>query len=516
MTTTQTTTTTFAASVLDIFGQQPGLSNLYTQLTFIFSLPHTLDPDLQKTQITDVLVNGLESLSASFPWVAGQVINTGADPASSPPNTGVYAIVPLDSMPELVVKDLRDDTSLTMGALRSAHFPFTLLPESLLCPRTSLHLSLSPPSTSPVLVLQATFVQGGMLLTFVAQHNVMDMTSHAFVIKLFDKACNGETFSEEEMKEGNLNREHAIPQLDSGGEEVFTTGLELVPAPSLPTDPTPLPPPNCTWAYFLFSAASLAALKNIAVSTLPASTEFISTDDVSTAFIWQRITRARFPRRSLPADSTNSESTQHNQETSTSTSTRKSTLARAIDPRRFVGLPDTYPGLVQNMTYHTFSPEELVDMPLGIIAAELRAGLTRTVPSDSNSTPQLGIVHATKVFATRLAKTQNKNIVSVTSSLDLVGYDIMLSSWANQRSLYELDFGIAHASSSSSSSSSSPSSSTKLEAIRRPSFTPVESLLYLLPRAPNGEVLLGACLRKEDWEALKTDEGWVKWGRWVG
>ncbi|PPQ89847.1 hypothetical protein CVT25_007173 [Psilocybe cyanescens] len=389
MTTTQTTTTTFAASVLDIFGQQPGLSNLYTQLTFIFSLPHTLEPDLQKTQITDILVNGLERLSASFPWVAGQVINTGADPASSPPNTGEYAIVPLDSIPELVVKDLRDDTSLTMDALRSAHFPFTLLPESLLCPRTTLHLSLSPPTTSPVLVLQATFVQGGMLLTFVAQHNVMDMTSQALVIKLFDKACKGETFSEKEVREGNVNREHAISQLDSDG---------------------------------------------------------------------------------------------------------------------------AYPGLVQNMTYHTFSPEELVDMPLGIVAAELRAGLTRTVPSDSNSTPQLEIAHATKAFATRLAKTQNKNIVSVTSSLDLVGYDIMLSSWANQRSLYELDFGLAH----SSSSSFSPSSATKLEAIRRPSFTPVESLLYLLPRAPNGEVLLGACLREEDWEALKSDEGWVKWGRWVG
>ncbi|PPQ94381.1 hypothetical protein CVT25_002440 [Psilocybe cyanescens] len=238
-----------------------------------------------------------------------------------------------------------------MDAMRSAHFLFTLLSESLLCPRTTLHLSISPLQTSPVLVLQATFVQGGMLLMLVAQHNVMDMTSQALVVKLFDKACKGETFGEEEIREGNVNREHAIPQLDSDGEEDYTPGPQLVRAPSLQTDPTP-PPPNCTWAYFSFSAASLAALKNLAVPTLPSSTDFISTDDVLTAFIWQHITRARLPRLSLPADSTNSESTQHNRETSTrtSTSTRRSTLARAIDPRRFMGLPDTYPGLVQNMT----------------------------------------------------------------------------------------------------------------------------------------------------------------------
>ncbi|PPQ84251.1 hypothetical protein CVT25_011910 [Psilocybe cyanescens] len=123
------------------------------------------------------------------------------------------------------------------------------------------------------------------------------MTSQVILIELFDKACEGEVFGEEEMRRGNVDtrREHAIPHLDLDGEKDYTPGPQLVPAPSLPTDPTP--PPNCTWSYISFSAASLAALKDLAVSTLPSSTEFISTDDVITAFIWLHITRARLPNQ---------------------------------------------------------------------------------------------------------------------------------------------------------------------------------------------------------------------------
>ncbi|PPQ90603.1 hypothetical protein CVT25_007559, partial [Psilocybe cyanescens] len=80
---TTTHATSSAAFVLDIFRQQTGLSNLYLQLTIILSLSHRSFPDVHKTQITDLLSNGLERVSTSFPWVAGQVINTGADPSPS-------------------------------------------------------------------------------------------------------------------------------------------------------------------------------------------------------------------------------------------------------------------------------------------------------------------------------------------------------------------------------------------------------------------------------------------------
>ncbi|PPQ72710.1 hypothetical protein CVT25_011436 [Psilocybe cyanescens] len=144
-----------------------------------------------------MFTNGLEGLSAHFHWVAGPVIYTGADPASSPSNTGVCALVLLNPIPE-DVEDLQNDRSVTIDAPSSAHFPFTMTPESLACPRTTPHRSLSftPNSQSPVLGRQATFVHGGMLLTFVVHHNVMDITSQAVAIKPFDKACKMEERTE--------------------------------------------------------------------------------------------------------------------------------------------------------------------------------------------------------------------------------------------------------------------------------------------------------------------------------
>lgn len=70
---------------LDVLGQQPGL-NIYTQICLCFPVA---DPSHHTTFI-DTLRKGLERLSASFPWVAGQVVNEG----SSKGNSGVFKIAP--------------------------------------------------------------------------------------------------------------------------------------------------------------------------------------------------------------------------------------------------------------------------------------------------------------------------------------------------------------------------------------------------------------------------------------
>ncbi|PPQ86507.1 hypothetical protein CVT25_008283 [Psilocybe cyanescens] len=63
---------------------------------------------------------------------------------------------------------------------------------------------------------------------------------------------------------------HIVIFIPDDEVEEFTPGVELALAPSLHTDTTTLPPPpNCTWAYFSFSAASKAAFKDFAMSTLP-------------------------------------------------------------------------------------------------------------------------------------------------------------------------------------------------------------------------------------------------------
>ena len=58
--------------------------------------------------------------------------------------------------------------------------------------------------------------------------------------------------------------------------------------------------------------------------------------------------------------------------------------------------------------------------------------------------------------------------------------DIMLSSWA-KLDCYELDFNLGLG---------------KPDSVRRPQFAPVESLIYLMPKTLDGEIVVGICLTK--------------------
>ena len=97
---------------LDIFGQQTGLSNLYTQITSCYAVPD----EASYSGIIETLKTGLERLSKGFPWVAGQVVN---EESSRQGNTGVFKIKYLEQSPRLVVKDLRDDLSISTRCLIS-------------------------------------------------------------------------------------------------------------------------------------------------------------------------------------------------------------------------------------------------------------------------------------------------------------------------------------------------------------------------------------------------------------
>jgi trichothecene 3-O-acetyltransferase len=243
---------------LDILGQQP-LLKIYTQICFCFSVADASS----HSAIINTLTNGLERLSASFPWLAGKVVNEG----SGEGNSGIFKIIPLETIPRLVVKDLRHDPSIqTMDALRGANFPFSMLDETVIAPCKTL-LGSSDESASdpaPVFLLQANFITGGLLLTFVGQHNTMDMTGQGQITHLFSKACRNEQFTSEELSSGNLARRNLIPLLDDSYKQGPELARQIVkPTPSHPISNgttghlAPPPPPKCTWTYFTFHPTSL-------------------------------------------------------------------------------------------------------------------------------------------------------------------------------------------------------------------------------------------------------------------
>jgi trichothecene 3-O-acetyltransferase len=142
----------------------------------------------------------------------------------------------------------------------------------------------------------------------------------------------------------------------------------------------------------------------------PPISGYISTDDALSAFIRQPVIRTRLPRLNPTAEST---------------------FTRAVDVRRYLDISPTYPGLVQNMTYHGYTLQKLVEEPLGAVASQLRSALD---PKTSN----LG--YHTRALTTFLSRTPDKNVISFTATLDLSA-DIMFSSWA-KLDCYELDFNL--------------------------------------------------------------------------
>jgi hypothetical protein len=199
------------------------------------------------------------------------------------------------------------------------------------------------------------------------------------------------------------------------------------------------------------------------------TSDYISTDDAISALIWQSVTRARLPRLNPEAEST---------------------FARAVDPRRYIGIPLTYPGVVQNMAYNTCTLESLVEEPLGCVASRLRAAID---PKTS------GLDYRTRALATALSHAADKNDFSVEAAINLSS-DIMLSSWSKV-DCYKLDFNFGLG---------------KPEAVRRPQFRPVESLMNLMPKALDNEISAGICLTDEDMERLKADSELTKYATYIG
>lgn len=449
---------------LNVLEQQPGLGKLYTQICLCYTVPDASS----QSAIVNTLTAGLERLCASFPWIAGQVVNEGAQPG----NTGIYKIKPLEQTPRLVVKDYSQDPDVpSMDALREAKFPFSMLDETLIAPRTTLHLSPDEPADWPVFLVQASFIERGLLLTFVGHHLAMDMTGQGCIISLLSRACRDEPFTSEDLSSGNIARRNLVPLLDDS----YQPGEELVdqlvtpaePAPST-TDSQPAPPPS-TWVYFNFSASSLGALKATATKTMTLASGYISTDDTLSAFVWQSIVRARIPRLDSSA---------------------ASNFARAVDVRRYLGVSPTYLGLLQSMSYASYPAHTLATTPLGAVASELR----RTVdPATSN------VAFRTRALATVLSRAADKNCVSFVARID-TSSGVMLSSWSKVN-CYSLDFGLGLG---------------MPECVRRPQFTPAESLVYFMPKARDGGIAVGLCLRDDDLERLKTDAEFAKYATFVG
>jgi hypothetical protein len=449
---------------LNILEQRPGWARLSTNIAWCFACPATANIPA----IVSKLQHALEDLASAFPWIAGQVINEGSDPANN--NTGVFKIIGKDFPSQIVAKDHRHTPSVPdIHKLRHAGFATKLLDEAFFAPRPNF--SLEPRVLRHVLLVQVNIISGGLILVFSGNHSATDMPGLTQIVRWFDKACHNEPFAPEELEVGNMPRRHLIPLLDSAYQPGDEISLQMTPVPSVPKarnkSGTLVEKSLIRWETFSFSKTAIAELK--AKATATRTSNYVSTDDAFSAFLWQALARARLQR--LGADKT-------------------STVARAFNARRVLKIPSNYPGLVQNTIYSKLSLGKLAELPLGAVASILRDAVASESPS---------VEFYTRAVATVLSRSADKGCLKVAAWMDRSS-DILLSSFTAVEA-YEQDFGLGLG---------------RAEAVRLTDLINHEGLMYFLPAEPSGDTTIAMCLRDEDLVRLRADELFAQHGNYLG
>jgi hypothetical protein len=440
---------------LEIFGQTDVLS-IMTPFVYIYPASN---PDI--TQLTNVIEAGLTRFTTSFPWVAGRITNTGRTSTSS----GVFKITSHKSRPHLTIKDWRQDGRVpSFGQLAQADAPCSILKEEFFAP---VHVNTTAgwenEDRSPVLQFQLSIIVDGVVLAIMANHQALDGTAQDQLAYLLDKACNNMAYTQEEIRIGNLRRETMVEPFDSDWQPPIQKPQTLDPASSKRETPNVV---EHRWTHILFGPSALSALKSEVSRGL--ETGFVSTDDALTALVWQSLARARTER--LP----------HSAFT---------TIARAVNPRRYLNIPATYPGYINNSAFSTDTLGGLTRRPLSAIAQELRANID---PASSN------FGELTRSIATMMYRAEDKNSVNMFGSLD-GGRDLILSSWTSMRG-YDFDFGLGLG---------------KPTYFRRMDHQRIPSLAFFLPKKPDGETVLSICLHTDDIACLQRDAAFTKFGRFI-
>ncbi|KAM0261873.1 hypothetical protein ACHAQJ_002076 [Trichoderma viride] len=446
----------------DVMGQLMFLKT-YTQIVIGFPIEETVSDEA----VAKDLEAAAAKLTDAFPWLSGHVIREGAGPGK----TGLAKIVPYAPgvrPTPLVIKDCRK-LCPPFQSIVDAGAPMSMLDGDVLSSREALPVgydeSVEP---APVISIQANFIQGGVLVSFAAQHNILDMNGQAQMIRLFAKACRGEPFTQLELEQGNRDRRNVIRLLSPDEPRTDLTLYRIQKKTSEPASNSGPPPPDPRWVYFNFSGQKLAELKRAA--STPGS--WISTDDALSALVCQRITSARLQRLGAALPETTA------------------TFCRAINARRYLEtpLPGEYMGHMVFCIERTLPVDEAAGaMDLSVLASKLRENINNLQSAEIHS------------FATAVAENEDKGAMSYGALLDPTKYDLLFSSWAGS-GLYHESFG-------------------KLGQpliAKRQKFKPMESLLYFMPKTVAGDIDVAVCLREEDIDRLKADEVLNKYGKYVG
>lgn len=421
-----------ALSVLD----QLPFMRTYTQILLCF-------PIVNRSEATDVLKKATTKILKLVPSLAGQVQN----------HKDTFHVVPYAHPDGSALRIKLLDDWKSYDYLRNTNAPASMLDGTLLAPMKGFPDRYTHTDITPVFIVQANFIPGGLVLCFSGMHNLMDGNGLGAVVKLFAIISRGETVPPEILESANFDRTQLPVSLKPGQSPL--------PHPEVaPKKKVAATSPPSIWSYFSISPSNLERLK--ADGSLNSTT-----NDVITAFVWRVMTRARFP--SLPSE------------------TKGSLLLRATNGRRILDPPvsSSYLGNIITCSCNRFPVKTLIEAPLSEIAQAVRKETNRITDNHVRS------------FATLIEKEPDRS--KLVFDMDDPEADALISSWATLP-VWQ-DFGEALG---------------KPEIVRRPTGGPWRGVCYMMPKRPDGGIDLLISLSEEEMKRLREDKAVKAVAEFVG
>ncbi|ETI26284.1 hypothetical protein G647_03061 [Cladophialophora carrionii CBS 160.54] len=456
--------------------RQPGIFgqlnwDTYTVVILGFRTSAGQTPD----SITKALDQGAVKLLSVYPFLTCQVINEGRSSTSS----GTYRIVPYpphsDGNSPVRQKDCRQlcpsyDEIIRAGA------PFSMLDGEVLCPMRGMGYVYDQAVETPVFIIQANFIRGGLLLCFASMHNALDMNGQDILIRQFATLLRGEALDQELIAAGNQDADSIVPLLKEG-EAVLAHDEMRRPSSLMPVnDAAPATQGlKARWIYWRFPRDKLTELKTLASQNTSAR---VSTNDAITAIYAQRLTAVRIAAGRLSR-------------------TESVHCLRAADGRARLDppVPKGYLGHLVGLAYTEWPAARMVlEAPLSTVANDIRASLEKV--DDHNIRSLATLIHTTEDKTTIFYGAKKK-----------LGKDIFISSWAQMDLSRTCDFGPLL---------SGGGKDGRPDFVRRAKMDILPDLTYIMPKNKEGDMDLGACLFEEDIAALQEDGPWMNYTRMIG
>lgn len=437
----------------DVIGQLPALK-AYLHYTAGFASPS----DVSKQEVAEKFQAAARKVVASFPFLAGKVINEG----SGEGNSGLFRVAPCPEFDGTFVRKVKNCEELcpSYDEIMAARGAFRTLDGFVLTEQTAFPLSYQEDKAhpAPVVAAQINFVKDGILINWCSQHNIMDAGGLSQVWKLVATALRGEEFPEVALVEGNRDRRDIIPLLRP--DEPLKDHSHL----RKPANPPPMPPlSSFEWRDYRITGAGIKAIKALASNAeeFDPSVRFISSNDAISAFCWQQVARARVNKLNKPADAVGK-------------------IGRSLDIHGILKIPQEYMGHSIFISKSWLPLGEIANRSLSYVASVLRKSLSEVANE-----------YCVRSFATLIANTPDKSTITFAGRFD-PETDFGLSSVTSLP--WRFEYGVL----------GTP------DFCKRPLFGGLPSTVYLMPQYADGGIDVQYCLKPEELAAIEQDLDWQR------